>query len=154
MEHSETPEPAALGELYRSLSALSWLMAGHRTHLQLRAEVDIALDRASLALLRVLAREPAPVRIGRLAELLRVQAPHVTREVRNLEARGLVEVSAEAGDRRVRRASATKDGREALARFEAIGRERLARAVEGVAPEDLHTTATVIDRVVAAFREP
>ena len=154
VEHPETPEPAELGDLYRSLLALTLLLASRRHHVQLRAEVDIDLDRASLAVLRVLEREPGPVRVGRLAGLLRVQAPHVTREVRNLAARGLVEVTTEAGDRRARLATLTEDGREVLARFDAILRERLARAVQDVSREDLRTTAAVLDRVVAGFRDP
>ncbi|MEK8171753.1 MarR family transcriptional regulator [Streptomyces sp. M19] len=72
--------------------------------------------------------------MGDLAERLMVKAPHVTREVRRLEECGLVAIDREADDQRVRRATVTEDGREAVARAETTGRQWLTEALEGFSP--------------------
>lgn len=141
-----------LGELYGSLSALAYVMTGARVHTRLRAEAEVSVDRAALALLRALATAPAPLRMGELAESLMVQAPHVTRQVGQLAKQGLVETVREPGDGRARRATVTQDGREAVARAEATGKQWLADALQGFSADDLHVTAAVIARIVETYR--
>ncbi|OON80962.1 hypothetical protein B1H18_10845 [Streptomyces tsukubensis] len=141
-----------MDELQASLASLAYLMSGSRTHTRLRSEADVTVDRAALSLLRELAGASAPLRMGELAGLLHVKAPHVTREINRLEARGLVETDRDPGDQRVRRATVTENGREAVARAGATNRQWLAGAVDGFSPEELRTTAAVITRIVGTYR--
>jgi DNA-binding MarR family transcriptional regulator len=155
VEPADPPQPAdpsALNGLYTALSALAYTMTGNRAHSRLRREADVPVDRASLAVLRALAASASPLRMGELADALMVQAPHVTREVRRLEEQGLVATTREPGDQRARRAEATEDGREAVARAEATGKQWLAEALEDFSPQELHTTAEVLNCIVDAFR--
>lgn len=59
--------------------------------------------------------------MGEIAQALLVQAPHVTREIRGLEERGLVRTVREPGDHRARRIAVTQDGREVVERAEEAG---------------------------------
>lgn len=152
MEPSEAADRRALNGLYTALSTLAYTMTGNRAHTRLRAEADVPVDRASLAVLRALAASPTPLRMGELADALMVQAPHVTREVRRLEEQGLVATTREPGDQRARRAEATAEGREAVVRAEATGKQWLAEALRDFSPEELQTAAAVINRIVGHFR--
>jgi len=159
VEPSETADQTSadgahtpVDELYSSLLSLVYAMSGNRTHTRLRAAAEVTVDRAGLALLRVLARASSPLRMGELAEALMVQAPHVTREIGRLEQRGLVETVREPGDQRARRAAITEDGREAVARAETVGKQWLADALHGFAPREVATAAAVLDRIADAYR--
>ncbi|WP_461020650.1 MarR family winged helix-turn-helix transcriptional regulator [Streptomyces daliensis] len=152
MDHSDSPRPTPMAGLYDSLSALAYVMTGNQAHSRLRSESGLTVDRGALALLRALARAGEPLRMGELAERLMVKAPHVTREVRRLEERGLVETAPEPGDQRVRRAAITREGREAVARAEETGRQWLTDALEDFSADELRTTAVVIDRIVDTYR--
>jgi DNA-binding MarR family transcriptional regulator len=154
VELSEPSDRTALGSLQTALSALSYAMSGNQTHTRLRREAGVTIDRASLAVLRVLSASPSPLLLRELAEALMVKAPHVTREVRRLEELGLVETTREPGDQRARRVAPTEDGREAVARTEATGRQWLAEALSDFSASDVCTTAAVIDRIVDAYRQP
>lgn len=152
MELTEPSRQTALSGLYTSLSALAYTMTGNRAHSRLRQEADVPVDRASLAVLRVLASAGSPLRMGELADALMVQAPHVTREVRRLEEQGMVETTREPGDQRARRAAVTEDGRDAVSRAEATGKQWLAEALQDFSAGDLRTTAAVINCIVDVFR--
>jgi DNA-binding MarR family transcriptional regulator len=144
VEPSKTTGTTPLNDLYAALSTLAYTLAGNRTHAQLRQKAGVSLDRASLAVLRVLAASPSPLRLGELADALMVKAPHVTREVRRLEEQGLVGTVREPGDQRARLAEATEDGREAVVRIQAAGELYLAEALEDFSGEELRTSAAVI----------
>ncbi len=141
-----------MSELYGSLSDLAYAMSGARAHTRLRLMAELSVDRASLALLRVLAAAPDAMRMGELAQALMVQPPHVTREIKSLEQRGLVETVHEASDHRVRRITITDDGRELVARAEAIGQHWLGEALSGFTADELNITARVIRGVNVAYR--
>lgn len=140
-----------MDELYASLSSLVYAMSGNRTHTRLRAAAEVTVDRAGLALLRVLARASAPLRMGELADALMVQAPHVTREIGRLEERGLVETVREPDDQRARRAVITETGREAVTRAEAVGRQWLDEALHDFSPREVTTAAAVIARIADTY---
>ncbi len=150
------PGPAApsTAELYRSLADLALVVASARTHARLRAQAGVPIDRSSLALLRALAAAPSPYRMGDLAEVLLVQASHVTRQARGLEEAGLVTTVKEPGDdHRVRRITITQNGRDVVARAEATGQLWLTGALHGFTPEQLSVAAAVIQRVTDVYRD-
>ncbi|WP_225075020.1 MarR family winged helix-turn-helix transcriptional regulator [Streptomyces sp. CoT10] len=68
-----------------------------------------ALTGAQARLLSLLSLEPLPMR--KLAQKLKCEPSNVTGIVDRLETRGLVERQADPGDRRVKLAAATEDGR-------------------------------------------
>jgi DNA-binding MarR family transcriptional regulator len=152
VESPEAADRGALSDLYTALVALAYTMAANRTHTRVRREADVPVDRASLAVLRVLAGSPEPLRMVELADALMVQAPHVTREVRRLEEQGLVATTRDPDDQRARRAEATEDGRETAARAQATVKQWLADELKGFSPAELRTTAAVLNGVVDAFR--
>ncbi|MFD7920905.1 MarR family transcriptional regulator [Streptomyces sp. NPDC059740] len=158
MEHTDPvpsspqPAPSPLADLYGSLSALAYAMTGTRAHSRLRTESGLAVDRASLALLRALVAACEPLRLGALAESLMVTAPHVTRQVALLEDAGLVRTARDAGDQRVRRVAATAEGVAVVTRAEEAGTRRLAEALTGFTPAELQVAADVVRRVVDAYQ--
>lgn len=73
------------------------------------AAAEHALTGAQARLLSLLSLEPLPMR--RLAQKLKCEPSNVTGIVDRLEARGLVERRPDPGDRRVKLAAATEEGR-------------------------------------------
>ncbi|MDW8807905.1 MarR family transcriptional regulator [Streptomyces scabiei] len=73
------------------------------------AAAEHTLTGAQARLLRLLSLEPLPMR--RLAQKLRCEPSNVTGIVDRLESRGLVERRPDPGDRRVKLAAATAEGR-------------------------------------------
>ena len=151
MDDDAAHDPA-IAELHRTLAELAYAMAGPRAHTRLRSQAGVSVDRASLALLRTLARSPEPLRMGALAEALMVRPSHVSREVRRMRELGLVTYSSEAGDQRVRRITVTENGRELVARAGETGQQWLREALPDFSPADLAVTTAVIRRVVDLYR--
>src|SRR6266705_2402578 len=83
--------PDDLVELERALTRISHLLTRAKQHDRTVAEAGVAVDRASVPLLRLLADAEEPMRLGELAVRLAVEAPHVTRQVQRLERTGYVE---------------------------------------------------------------
>ncbi|MFF4755763.1 MarR family winged helix-turn-helix transcriptional regulator [Streptomyces sp. NPDC002514] len=150
MEPSKTTDTTPLDDLYAALATLAYTMTGNRAHARLRRQAGVPVDRASLAVLRVLAASPSPLRLGELADALMVKAPHITREVRRLEEQGLVATVREPGDQRARLAEATAEGREAVVRIQAAGEQWLAEALKDFSGEELRSAAAVI-RTIADY---
>ncbi|RDG39201.1 MarR family transcriptional regulator [Streptomyces corynorhini] len=105
------------------------------------------VDRAGLALLRVLVEEGRPLRIGRIAERLGVRTPHVTRQVRELERQGLVERVSEPRDRRVQRITPTPLGADTLTRVDRAFQASLSESLDGVAAHRIDAAVEVLRRI-------
>ena len=86
-------------------------------------------------------------RLTELAELLNVDLSAVSRQVRQLEDRGLVARSADPDDRRAAMLSLTAEGKEALAEFRASQRRRMAELLEGWSRADRAALATLLTRL-------
>ncbi|MEV7086449.1 MarR family transcriptional regulator [Streptomyces sp. NPDC093085] len=150
----ERAAAAGIAELQALLSALAYDITRPRSHELLVSMAGAPVDRAGVALLRVLAHEGEPLRIGRIAEKLGVRAPHVTRQVRELERQGLVVRVAEAADRRAQRVAPTGKGLDTLARLDRAAQTLLARSLEGVAPERIRHTVEVLGRIAGRRGTP
>jgi DNA-binding MarR family transcriptional regulator len=113
---------AALHSLFRSLKQTRL-----RDYLRTAAEVD--LDPADVAALNALYTAESSLRLTELAELLRVDAPAVTRKAQQLERAGLVSRTRDDQDARATRLQLTPAGSEMISRFLATRRAWIAALV-------------------------
>ncbi|MFC9426812.1 MarR family winged helix-turn-helix transcriptional regulator [Streptomyces sp. NPDC056987] len=148
----ERDAPGGIAELQVLLSALAYDITRPRSHELLVSMAGAPVDRAGVALLRVLAHEGEPLRIGRIAERLGVRAPHVTRQVRELERQGLLVRVAEAADRRAQRVAPTGKGLDTLARLDRAAQALLAESLEGVPADRIGYAIEVLRRISGARR--
>ncbi|AXG81671.1 MarR family winged helix-turn-helix transcriptional regulator [Streptomyces paludis] len=144
------PVSADVIEVERLLTRIAYLAGGVRQHGQLAAEAGLSLDRAAVALLRHVA-DSEPLRPGELAARLSVEASHITRQLRQLEAGGYVVRVPDPDDRRARRVRLTDAGRDAIDRIRAVGRRGIEVALSDWSPEDLRRIAGLFDRLVDDF---
>ena len=132
------------------LSALAYSLTRTRVHARLVAAAGVPVDRPGLALLRVLAEEAEPLRVGELARRLDVRHPHVTRQVSQLAEQGLVERVAGDDDRRVQLIAPTRRGLDTLARVTRAAQARLAESLADVDPERIMAAVDVLSRLAFA----
>ncbi|WP_157874467.1 MULTISPECIES: MarR family transcriptional regulator [unclassified Streptomyces] len=147
MERTPGSRAGSIAELRSVLSALAYSLTRTRAHDRLVAMAGMPVDRPGLALLRVLVTEGQPLRVGELADRLDVRHPHVTRQVKELEAQGLVEPVLETGDRRVRRVVPTRRGRDTLLRFDSAFQRLLEESFADVPAEEIDAAANVLRRI-------
>jgi DNA-binding MarR family transcriptional regulator len=83
-----------------------------------------------------------PIAIGDLASAEQVRPPTMTNLVRELEKEGLIERSADVGDRRIQRVRATPRGKRLLERGRAQRIARLAADVATLSVEERHLLST------------
>jgi DNA-binding MarR family transcriptional regulator len=145
------PLPDDMAELERALSRISHMLSRAKQHDRTVEEAGVAVDRASAPFLRALADAPAPLRLGELADLLAVEAPHVTRQVQRLERDGFVERVPDPDDRRAQRVRITARGADAVECIRAVGRRWMSEALTGWSEEDRHRLAALCHRMVDDF---
>src|SRR4051794_18697208 len=112
--------PDDIVEIERALTRVAHLLTRARQHDRTVTEAGVAVERASVPLLRALA-DAEPMRPGELAELLAVEAPHVSRLVQRLEAAGYVERVPDPTDGRAQRVRLSPEGRETVECIRAVG---------------------------------
>jgi DNA-binding MarR family transcriptional regulator len=91
-----------------------------------------------------------PLTVSRLAEAEQVRPPTVSRLIKELEADGLIEREADAGDRRVQRVRATAKGRRLLDSGRRRRVARLAAEMERLSPAEqrlLERAARLLERL-------
>ncbi|MFJ6215599.1 MarR family winged helix-turn-helix transcriptional regulator [Streptomyces sp. NPDC092296] len=148
------PEPVVrdtTAALERVLASLSYLLTRSQAHDRQAALAGVGLSRPDAHLLLALESGAGACRVGDLADRLLVEASHVTRQVARLQARGLVERSADPLDRRARRVVITPQGTEVLARLHHANRALLEQVLHGIDDPDLATTARVLSRIVERY---
>jgi DNA-binding MarR family transcriptional regulator len=139
-----------VAEIERALTRITYLSTRARQHDKLMGLAGVPLDRAAVALLRVIA-DSAPQRPGELANRLGVEASHVTRTVQHLEKSGHVVRIPDPDDRRAQRIQLTDAGRDAIARIREAGARGMQLALDGWSAEELHQLATLFHRMVDDF---
>jgi DNA-binding MarR family transcriptional regulator len=102
---------------------------------RLRQQVEEGVTASSLSALWSIERL-APVTLGELATVERVQPPTITRIVAGLEEAGLVARQVDPSDRRVARLRLTPQGRRFVERTRTRRTAYLAKALQDVEPED------------------
>ena len=97
-----------------------------------RAFQPLALTSGQFSLMMALNR-PQPASIGNVADLLAMDRTTLTANLKPLERRGLVEVTADPADKRTRRLTLTAAGRELLAAALPVWRETHAAIEQAIA---------------------
>ena len=115
---------------------------------------------AALSLFQVIAGH-GQIRPSEIAEALQVHPSLVTRQVRNLEADGYVEVTADPGDHRSCLIKLTPAGADQMTRLQQVGLERFAKFVAEWDPAEVRTFTALLRKleaskaaVAAAERQP
>ncbi|MFF1598631.1 MarR family winged helix-turn-helix transcriptional regulator [Streptomyces mirabilis] len=148
-----TPADPALtdvAEIERALTRISYLTSRVRQHERLMVLAGLALDRAAVALLRQVA-DSGSLRPSELANLLSVEASHVTRQVQQLEKTGYLTRVPDPNDRRAQRIELTPAGRDAVDRVREASCRGMSVALADWSPGDLEQLATLCHRLADDF---
>lgn len=137
-------EDSALQELQQAMMTFAYAMTRSQVHATFVATLDVKVERAGVSLMRVLRRADESMSIGAVADRLLVHAPHVTRQVTQLQAQGLVERTRDAGDQRIQRVRLTPRGEGLVDQLEEELVERLRRLLADVDVQDIAATARVL----------
>lgn len=143
MTHA-SPSPAACGELLRALPALASL----RRHM---SSITPHESRGWLGVLSALATHPSGLRIGQLADELRVDQSVASRQFARLEAAGLAERSRDPDDGRAHRLLLTDAGRAWLDSTISAYADRLAGALPGWTDAQVRELAALLDRLTGTM---
>ncbi|MFJ1609629.1 MarR family winged helix-turn-helix transcriptional regulator [Streptomyces sp. NPDC088253] len=154
-----TPPPKAadpaltdVAEIERALTRISYLTSRVRQHERLMALAGLPLDRAAVALLRQVA-DTGSLRPSELANLLSVEASHVTRQVQQLEKTGYLTRVPDPNDRRAQRIELTPAGRDAVDRVREASCRGMSVALADWSPGDLERLARLCHRLADDFFE-
>jgi len=146
----DVPFSTDIKEIEGSLNRISYLTSRVRQHDRLMALAGVSLERAALALLRQIA-DSEPMRLGELANLLAVEASHVTRQVQQLQKAGYVTRVPDPDDRRAQRIEITPIGLDAVNRVREASCRGMQVALKEWTPEELRQLATLFHRMVDDF---
>lgn len=111
-------------------------------------QVGITLDRPAMSVLAVLHTADEPLRIGEIARRMQVVGPHVTRQLHELERRGLVHRVADPDDQRARLVELTPAGAAAADRYLRTIVGWFAEVVADWPAEDRRTFGRLLSRFV------
>jgi DNA-binding MarR family transcriptional regulator len=138
---------AELGQAFRHAYRSLRRLRGRDTHL-LGGEIS----HAQFELLAEL-RDRGPLPAGELAQVAGLSAATVSQMLDHLADGGQVERVRSEADRRVVLIGLTPLGRRRVEETKAQWRERWAKALEGVDPEELRIASRVLQRIGAVFEE-
>jgi DNA-binding MarR family transcriptional regulator len=148
--HRSNDQPGE--KLSKAMLELAGFINDPRQDWRMMAEAGLDLDPAFLPLLvRLGARGPSNV--VELADELGRDHSTMSRQIARLEAAGLVGRAASETDGRVRNASVTPKGREAVAALSAARRRLLDRALAHWQPPDRETLAGLLGRFVESLKD-
>ncbi|WP_371664431.1 MarR family winged helix-turn-helix transcriptional regulator [Streptomyces sp. NBC_00280] len=136
-----------VAEIDRNLNRIAHLAYHARQHGLLRKLAGVPLERSAVVLLRQIA-DSEPLRPGELANLLAVEASHITRQVQQLQKAGYVTRVPDPDDRRAQRIQLTAAGEDAVVRIREVSCRSMRRALEGWSPHELRRLTAFVDRMV------
>jgi DNA-binding MarR family transcriptional regulator len=105
------------------------------------------LDFGTILLMKALLREP--LRLTALAAAVELDASTVSRQVRHLEGRGLLERTGDPDDGRASRIALSPEGRQRLEAGAARRRAFVTRLLDDWAPEDREHLRTLLNRLLS-----
>jgi DNA-binding MarR family transcriptional regulator len=138
---SLAPRLAQLGAALNS----NWL------HVRATELAGITLERPALQILGILQASGKPLRVGEIATEMRVEGPHVTRQVHNLERKGLVHRVVDPDDRRARLVELTPEGDEVNSRYREVVMTWLSHAFDSWSKQDMDDLVRLGGRMVDDF---
>jgi len=146
---AEVPASAAtdVAEIDRNLNRIAHLANHARQHGRLRELAEVPLERSAVALLRQIA-DSEPLRPGELANILAVEASHITRQVQRLQGAGYVTRIPDPDDRRAQRIRLTAAGEDAVLRIREVSCRTMRMALGDWTPQELRRLAAFVDRMV------
>ncbi|WP_061297579.1 MarR family winged helix-turn-helix transcriptional regulator [Herbidospora cretacea] len=104
-------------EVLPRLTRLSTVLQRSRLIERATESAGITVDRPGMSVLVILYTSGQPLRVGEVARRMQVVGPHVTRQVHELERRGLARRIADPHDQRARLIELTPGGAEAAERY-------------------------------------
>jgi DNA-binding MarR family transcriptional regulator len=144
----EGPDPTSVGQIEQALGALLRLTRAPRFAETVRQRAGAEIDRAGYGVL-VRVAELGPVRLSELAQYLGLDVSTVSRQVQQLEQRGLVARSPDPLDRRAALLDLSDQGRETTNRMRDAWCETVADVVKTWKPADIARFGSLIDRFVS-----
>ena len=144
----ESPAPEPVGQIEQALGALLRLTRTPRFAETVRQRAGAEVDRAGYGVL-VRVAELGPVRLSELAQYLGLDVSTVSRQVQQLEQRGLVERSPDPHDGRAALLDLSEKGRDTTARMRDAWCETVADVIKTWKPAEIARFGTQLDRFVA-----
>jgi DNA-binding MarR family transcriptional regulator len=142
-----------LRRIERSITRIARISLG-RSAARNRAEMSgIDLSRPAITILAVL-HQAGPMRLSALSTLTHLEAPLVSREIRQLEADGFVTRTADPEDGRAAIAEATPAGIETFVRYRATTDAIVAETFADWDDAELGTLVDHLERMERAFSRP
>ena len=108
---------------------------------------DLGCARSSLAVLRILEKNDAPLQIGDLAHAMRIDVSVASRQVGALVREGYVVREIDEGDRRARTLGLTESGRTLAAEALGAWRERAREVFGDWSPDELQDAALQLRKI-------
>ena len=128
------------------LSQLGTVMNRSRLIERATESAGTDLDRPAISVLVTLHMEGGPLRVGEIAKRMQVVGPHVTRQVHELERRGLARRITDPLDQRARLVELTPDGAAAVGRYMQTVLSLLGDVLADWPPEDRRTFGRLLER--------
>ena len=148
LEDVASPVPEPVGQIEQALGALLRLTRAPRFAETVRQRAGAEVDRAGYAVL-VRVSELGPVRLSELAQYLGLDVSTVSRQVQQLEQRGLVDRSPDPLDGRAALLELSVPGREIMQKMRDAWCETVADVVNTWKPSDIARFGGLLDRFVA-----
>jgi DNA-binding MarR family transcriptional regulator len=128
------------GDVESMVAALFTLIGG------IDRAIRLSQGASTLSLLQVVADRNA-IRPSEIADIQRVHPSLVTRQIRDLERMGYVEVRSDPADRRARLVSVTPGGADKMRQLQLIGLERFATFVADWEPDQVRMLTSLLEKL-------
>ena len=148
LEDASSPVPEPVGQIEQALGALLRLTRAPRFAETVRQRAGAEVDRAGYAVL-VRVSELGPVRLSELAQYLGLDVSTVSRQVQQLEQRGLVDRSPDPLDGRAALLELSVPGRDIMQKMRDAWEETVADVVGTWKPADIARFGSLMDRFVS-----
>lgn len=137
-----------LESLLPRLTQLSGVLNRARLLDHAMAAAGLTVDRPALGVLAELRAAGRPLRIGEIATRMQVVGPHVTRLVKGLEQRGLIQRVTDPDDQRARLIAPTAEGASATERYMRVVFGWFDEALAGWPAQDRAELGRLLGRMV------
>jgi DNA-binding MarR family transcriptional regulator len=145
------PHATDVDAVSRAIDQLLRLNSSRKVHARLSAASGVLVSQPGYVLLRRI-HEDGPISLGELAQVTHMDPAAAGRQVRQLEAEGLVERRPGKADGRVTEVRVTRRGRDVRRRLTEVLGRHLEDALADWSTDDLATLAGLLARLVDDLR--